>query len=896
MNKNVKFIFLLLFIFTFISTNVFAKEVDIKVTDIKIVDKSDNVIADDPIISDDDVNLSATFNEKDDFVTYELTIKNTDSLKWKIQSITDNNELDNLKIDYDYEDNYIDKNGTSKVKIKLTYKDKLINTESINISSIAITLDLLNESGKESNIVINNPITHDGILKYLVLLIISVTALICKKTRKRFKKLKVGNFLILIAIIMSPFMIFAEEKISLNLNVQNIVLKSEMLSYNVVFNSNGGSEVDAKTLKYWDKVGDLPTTTRSGYEFDGWYQDLDFTIEVTNETVITGDATFYAKWNKVPFVTVFSHEGACTFNGANGVITGSECSDYAGQKYIDTGVYLYNDENHLKDYEIYFEIDEFDKDNQDGTDKPTFFSTKYETNNDVIVPGVVVREKSGSIEISESVNGSAKTSSMVASNVKTIKIVRKDNKTYYSFNDATLSELCDLTGFDETFDLPAVFGAALNRDGTPFRYIKATVSNMYIKLGEYADDDFYTITFNPNGGTVGSATKLVKSNEKLGNLPSASLTNYYLDGWYTTIDGGEKIISDLIPNNNVTYYAHWKKSFEAAILENEKLIFNLGTTKKINITNESEIEEEYTFTSGDTNIATVDNLGNVSGISEGETTVTVKGKKSGKTKKVSIKINDGKSVVTFDTTGGNSLDELIVNTNSAVGELPTPIRPEYKFDGWYEEIDYINEVTSSTIVDDDVTYYAKWTKKELTTVFSQEGACKFNGKDGVIEGEECSNYAGEKYIDTGISLYNSENYNKDFEITFEIDEYDPNNQDSGSNQIFMNSKLENSSSGYPGIVFRRISADNLEISQTIQKVKVSKSIKYSEVNKVRILRDNNIIYYSINNSELVKLQDVSDLVQYFDTTVWFGAAPDSKGNAFRYIKATISNIKIKLAE
>ena len=133
-------------------------------------------------------------------------------------------------------------------------------------------------------------------------------------------------------------------------------------------------------------------------------------------------------------------------------------------------------------------------------------------------------------------------------------------------------------------------------------------------------------------------------------------------------------------------------------------------------------------------------------------------------------------------------------------------------------------------------------------------------------------------------------------IIIEIDEYDPNNQDSGSNQIFMNSKLENSSSGYPGIVFRRISADNLEISQTIQKVKVSKSIKYSEVNKVRILRDNNIIYYSINNSELVKLQDISDLVQYIDTTVWFGAAPNSNGNPFRHIMATLSKMYIKLED
>ena len=895
MNKNINFVILLLFIFAFVSTSVFAKENKIKIIDAKIVDKSYTVIADNPVSSDENVSLNAKFNQKDDFVIYELTIKNSDDLKWKIKNITDNNELKNLKIEYSYEDDYIENNGTSKVKIKLIYIDKLINTESININNIAITINLLSENGNDSNIIINNPITHDGILKYFVLLIVSICALICKKTKKRFKKLKVGNFLILIAIIMSPFMIFAEEKISLNVNIQNIILESEMLPYKVEFNSNGGKDVGSIIVNYGSTVGELPTTFKYGYEFDGWYKDLDFTVKIASDTVITNNITLYAKWNKIPFTTVFSHEGPCTFNGKDGVITGDECR-YSGEKYINTGVSLYSDENYSKDYEIYFEIDEYDPNNQDPGDQMTFLSTKYETLDEEVVPGVTVRRDSDSVEITEAVNQVVRKASISASNLKSVKIARINGKTYYSFNGNSLSELYSLTDTSETFDLPAVFGAAITRDGIPFREIKATLSNMYIKFGKYPDENLHTITFNPNGGTINFSEKLLNENEKIGPLPSANLLNNYLDGWYTDIDGGEKISSNMIPNNNVTYYAHWKKSLEGAIIESYKLIFNIGTTKKINILNSNEIEEEYLFVSDDPSIASVDDNGNVLGVSVGETTITIKGKKSRKTKIVEIKINDGKSVVTLDTNGGKTLDEIIVDTDSQIGELPIPLKIGYKFDGWYTDSNYIEKVTSTTIVSEDVTYYAKWTKKELTTVFSHDGSCTFNGQDGVLTGEECIYANGtNKYIDTGISLYNSTNYTKDYEISFEIDEYDSSNQDSGSNQVFVNSKLENSSIGYPGLVFRRNAYKKLEVSQTISNNKKNKEFN-DEVSKVVILRDNNVIYYSINDSLFEELQDMSNLVQPFDTTVWFGAAPDSKGNPFRYIKATISNMKIKIGD
>ena len=52
-------------------------------------------------------------------------------------------------------------------------------------------------------------------------------------------------------------------------------------------------------------------------------------------------------------------------------------------------------------------------------------------------------------------------------------------------------------------------------------------------------------------------------------------------------------------------------------------------------------DEELEYTSKDTNIATVDNEGNVTGITEGNTKITVRGKTSGKTIDVFVYINQG---------------------------------------------------------------------------------------------------------------------------------------------------------------------------------------------------------------------------------------------------------------
>lgn len=62
----------------------------------------------------------------------------------------------------------------------------------------------------------------------------------------------------------------------------------------VTFDANGGTVSPAsRTVTKGHAIGSLPTPTRSGYTFDGWYNG---STRVTASTVINGDLTLTARW------------------------------------------------------------------------------------------------------------------------------------------------------------------------------------------------------------------------------------------------------------------------------------------------------------------------------------------------------------------------------------------------------------------------------------------------------------------------------------------------------------------------------------------------------------------------------------------------------------------------
>ena len=69
----------------------------------------------------------------------------------------------------------------------------------------------------------------------------------------------------------------------------------------------------------------------------------------------------------------------------------------------------------------------------------------------------------------------------------------------------------------------------------------------------------YTITLDPNEGTVSPSSVEVTSGNTIGELPTPERFGFVFDGWFTDPIEGSKITSSYEPVENKTIYAHWSK-------------------------------------------------------------------------------------------------------------------------------------------------------------------------------------------------------------------------------------------------------------------------------------------------------------------------------------------------
>ena len=306
MKKKIFLLLMLTILFSF--TDVKAATKNIEISNVSVIDKSGTITVVDPVFSSNEITSNITFNQKDDFVTFELTLKNNENDKYKIESIEDNNTNSNLKIEYDYDTNYLSKGDTSKIKVKLTYKNQLVNVDRVSLNDLQIFINLVNEDGKSSEIIIN-PTTGDNVLHYLVLLIIALTGLVFVRNNKK----KFGKALMILPIILLPFAVFAKDSYKINIKFTDIDVIGEFESYNITINPDNGEGIDTRTITYGQKIGSLPSNpTKEGYEFDKWVDNNG--REVTSDTVVTGPITIKAKYNIIKYDITYNYDGGSATN------------------------------------------------------------------------------------------------------------------------------------------------------------------------------------------------------------------------------------------------------------------------------------------------------------------------------------------------------------------------------------------------------------------------------------------------------------------------------------------------------------------------------------------------------------------------------------------------------
>ena len=90
----------------------------------------------------------------------------------------------------------------------------------------------------------------------------------------------------------------------------------ERKSYVLNFDTNDGSDIPSRTIKFGLPVTEPTPPTKAGYEFGGWYNDYRITIPHTFGTMPYHHVTVYAKWNPLPRLLVFAENGGIEIGDA----------------------------------------------------------------------------------------------------------------------------------------------------------------------------------------------------------------------------------------------------------------------------------------------------------------------------------------------------------------------------------------------------------------------------------------------------------------------------------------------------------------------------------------------------------------------------------------------------
>ena len=517
----------------------------------------------------------------------------------------------------------------------------------------------------------------------------------------------------------------------------------------VTLNPNGGTCSESTlTLACGGTYGTLPTPTRTGYTFSGWYTMKTAGTAVTASSVVTasGSQTLYARWTPVDYTVTLSADGATVtpasilvrYGEAYGTLPEAVRAHYTfdgwytaatGGTKVTASTSVTRAENHT----LYarFTADTFTLtfDPAGGTCAEASRVVAYGS----VYGELPVPERAG-YDFAGWYTASTGGARLLATDTVTITA----NRTVYArWTPAAVAVTLDPNGGAVTpAAIAPIYTGTYGELPTPTREhytfsgwytaatggTKVTASTSVTRaeahtLYAHWKADILSVTFDPNGGEITDTSRLVAYNSMYGTLPTPTLEGYRFAGWFTAPSGGDQISATtrLSIGEDHTLYAHWLGVECVVTLDARE-----GTVSPASVTvNHDGVYGELptpTFT-GHTF------LGWFTDPAAGEqvtaaTTVTAV---TDHTLYARWAVNS--YTVTFDPAGGTcSETSRTVVYGAAYGNLPVPTRDEnHAFLGWFTSDGGSVSRTELVSIDSDHTLTARWSVLRCTVTFLSNG-------------------------------------------------------------------------------------------------------------------------------------------------------------------------------
>lgn len=440
--------------------------------------------------------------------------------------------------------------------------------------------------------------------------------------------------------------------------------------YTVTFNANGGTvKPESKSVTYTEVYGELPTPTRQGYDFLGWFtaQTDGAQVREDDRVAITAGQTLYAHWTEGAVNYTVKHyqqniedneyteveADRQTLSGITNQTTAAAAKTYTGftaqpvtqqtikadgstvvEIYYDRLTYTVtwmNGENTLKtDTGVKYGA----KAAYTGTDP-----TKTEVGHTCIFTGWNTAADGSGAAWTDSVT--------VTGNVIWYAQFRSTAKTY-TIDYRNMNGLSNLNPTSYTYGETVTLQSPPSRTGYTFGGWYEDYSCRYNPVSQISATDTgnktfyalwtantYTVSFDANGGDVTPDSMTVTYNGNYSGLPTLTRTGYTFNGWFTAAEGGQQVTAStkVQITADQTLYAHW-------------------TVKS------------YT--------------------------------------------------ITFNTNGGSEIAPITQDYGTAITAPADPTRTGYTFTGWDNAI-------PSTMPAEDLTITAQWTANTYTVTFTVYG-------------------------------------------------------------------------------------------------------------------------------------------------------------------------------